>query len=30
VSDNGFRIALKRAELDMTDLRAVSDVAIIL
>jgi len=28
--DNGFRIALKRAELDMTDLRAVSDVAIIL
>ena len=30
LSDNGFRIALKRAELDMTDLRAVSDVAIIL
>jgi p-cumate 2,3-dioxygenase beta subunit len=29
-SDNGFRIACKRAELDMTDLRAVSDVAIIL
>jgi p-cumate 2,3-dioxygenase beta subunit len=29
-SDNGFRIAFKRAELDMTDLRAVSDVAIIL
>jgi len=28
--DNGFRIAFKRAELDMTDLRAVSDVAIIL
>jgi p-cumate 2,3-dioxygenase subunit beta len=26
----GFRIVLKRAELDMTDLRAVSDVAIIL
>jgi p-cumate 2,3-dioxygenase beta subunit len=26
----GFRIALKRAELDMTDLRSVSDVAIIL
>ena len=30
LSDNGFRIAFKRAELDMTDLRAVSDVAIIL
>jgi p-cumate 2,3-dioxygenase subunit beta len=30
VSNNGFRIASKRAELDMTDLRAVSDVAIIL
>jgi p-cumate 2,3-dioxygenase beta subunit len=30
LSDKGFRIALKRAELDMTDLRAVSDVAIIL
>jgi len=30
LSNNGFRIALKRAELDMTDLRAVSDVAIIL
>jgi p-cumate 2,3-dioxygenase beta subunit len=29
-SDNGLRIAFKRAELDMTDLRAVSDVAIIL
>jgi p-cumate 2,3-dioxygenase subunit beta len=29
-SDNGFRIASKRAELDMTDLRSVSDVAIIL
>jgi p-cumate 2,3-dioxygenase subunit beta len=29
-SDNGFRIAFKRAELDMTDLRAVSDVAIVL
>jgi p-cumate 2,3-dioxygenase beta subunit len=29
-SDNGFRITYKRAELDMTDLRAVSDVAIIL
>jgi p-cumate 2,3-dioxygenase subunit beta len=29
-SDNRFRIAFKRAELDMTDLRAVSDVAIIL
>lgn len=30
VSNNGFRIASKRAKLDMTDLRAVSDVAIIL
>jgi p-cumate 2,3-dioxygenase beta subunit len=30
VSTNGFRIASKRAELDMTDLRAVSDVAIVL
>ena len=30
VSNNGFRIASKRAELDMTDLRAVSDVAIVL
>jgi len=29
-SDNGFRIAFRRAELDMTDLRAVSDVAIVL
>jgi p-cumate 2,3-dioxygenase beta subunit len=29
-SDNGFRIVFKRAELDMTDLRTVSDVAIIL
>jgi p-cumate 2,3-dioxygenase beta subunit len=29
-SDTGFRIALKRAELDMTDLRSVGDVAIIL
>ena len=29
-SDNGFRIAFKRAELDMTDLRTVSDVAVIL
>ena len=29
-SDGGFRIALKRAELDMTDLRSVADVAIIL
>jgi p-cumate 2,3-dioxygenase beta subunit len=29
-SNNGFRIASKRAELDMTDLRAVSDVAIVL
>lgn len=28
--DNGFQINYKRAELDMTDLRAVSDVAIIL
>ena len=29
-SDNGFRIALKRAELDITDLRSVADVAIVL
>jgi p-cumate 2,3-dioxygenase beta subunit len=29
-SDDGFRIAVKRAELDMTDLRSVADVAIIL
>ncbi len=29
-SDGGFRIAFKRAELDMTDLRSVGDVAIIL
>jgi p-cumate 2,3-dioxygenase subunit beta len=29
-SDGGFRIATKRAELDMTDLRSVADVAIIL
>jgi p-cumate 2,3-dioxygenase beta subunit len=29
-SDGGFRIAAKRAELDMTDLRSVADVAIIL
>lgn len=29
-SDGGFRIASKRAELDMTDLRSVSDVAIII
>jgi p-cumate 2,3-dioxygenase beta subunit len=29
-SDDGFRIAAKRAELDMTDLRSVGDVAIIL
>ena len=29
-SDGGFRIAVKRAELDMTDLRSVGDVAIIL
>jgi p-cumate 2,3-dioxygenase beta subunit len=28
--DNGYRISYKRAELDMTDLRTVSDVAIIL
>ncbi|HEV7578857.1 MAG TPA: aromatic-ring-hydroxylating dioxygenase subunit beta [Mycobacterium sp.] len=28
--DGGFRIAAKRAELDMTDLRSVADVAIIL
>lgn len=27
---NGFRIAVKRVELDMTDLRSVGDVAIIL
>jgi p-cumate 2,3-dioxygenase beta subunit len=30
LEDNGFRIAYKRVHLDMTDLRAVSDVAIIL
>jgi p-cumate 2,3-dioxygenase beta subunit len=30
VTADGLRIARKRAELDMTDLRAVSDVAIIL
>jgi p-cumate 2,3-dioxygenase beta subunit len=30
LGDNSFRIAFKRAELDMTDLRSVSDVAIIL
>jgi p-cumate 2,3-dioxygenase beta subunit len=29
-NDDGFRIASKRAELDMTDLRSVGDVAIIL
>jgi p-cumate 2,3-dioxygenase beta subunit len=29
-SHGGFRIAAKRAELDMTDLRSVGDVAIIL
>jgi len=29
-NDGGFRIASKRAELDMTDLRSVGDVAIIL
>ena len=29
-NDDGFRIASKRAELDMTDLRSVADVAIIL
>jgi p-cumate 2,3-dioxygenase beta subunit len=29
-SDGGLRIAVKRAELDMTDLRSVGDVAIIL
>jgi p-cumate 2,3-dioxygenase beta subunit len=29
-SDSGFRIASKRAELDMTDLRSVGDVAIVL
>ena len=28
--DGGFRIAFKRAELDMTDLRSVAEVAIIL
>jgi len=28
--DGGFRIAAKRAELDMTDLRSAGDVAIIL
>jgi p-cumate 2,3-dioxygenase beta subunit len=28
--DGGFRVALKRVELDMTDLRSVADVAIIL
>jgi p-cumate 2,3-dioxygenase beta subunit len=28
--DDGFRVALKRVELDMTDLRSVADVAIIL
>ena len=28
--DNGFRIAYKRAELDLTDLRQVAEVAIIL
>jgi p-cumate 2,3-dioxygenase beta subunit len=30
ITAGGIRIARKRAELDMTDLRAVSDVAIIL
>jgi p-cumate 2,3-dioxygenase subunit beta len=30
LSDNGFRIAFKRVELDLTDLRSVSDVAIVL
>lgn len=30
VSDGGFRIASKRVELDMTDLRQVADVAIVL
>jgi p-cumate 2,3-dioxygenase beta subunit len=29
-SDGRFRIVAKRAELDMTDLRSVADVAIIL
>jgi p-cumate 2,3-dioxygenase subunit beta len=29
-SNDGYRIAFKRAELDMTDLRAVAEVAIIL
>lgn len=29
-SEDGFRIVAKRAELDMTDLRSVADVAIIL
>jgi p-cumate 2,3-dioxygenase beta subunit len=29
-SDGGFRIASKRAELDMTDLHSVAEVAIIL
>jgi p-cumate 2,3-dioxygenase beta subunit len=29
-TDDGLRIAAKRAELDMTDLREVGDVAIIL
>jgi p-cumate 2,3-dioxygenase subunit beta len=29
-TDDGFRIASKRVELDMTDLRSVADVAIIL
>ncbi|MDT7723014.1 MAG: p-cumate 2,3-dioxygenase subunit beta, partial [Mycobacterium sp.] len=29
-TDGSFRIAAKRAELDMTDLRDVADVAIIL
>lgn len=30
VADGGFRIASKRVELDMTDLRQVADVAIVL
>lgn len=30
VTDDGFRIVYKRAELDLTDLRAVGDLAIIL
>ena len=30
VTDGGFRIASKRVELDMTDLRQVADVAIVL